>query len=82
MNGFKPYENESDVMRIGALDIENRTDRIAITGDVVLTRDQIGLTLARELQTLIDQVVQALEADQQLPQNVRVKTARVVKNPF
>lgn len=82
---FKPYANESDVIRIGGLEIENRTDRISLTGDAVLTRDQAGLALARELQALMGQVVkalEALEARQQLPETVGVRPAQVVKNPF
>ncbi|WP_029526027.1 hypothetical protein [Polaromonas glacialis] len=82
MSRFKPYANESDVIRIGALEIENRTDRISLTGDVVLTRDQAGLALARELQALIGEVVKALEAEEKLPGTVEVKPAQVVKNPF
>ena len=82
MNHFKPYANESEVIRIGALEIENRIDRVSLTGDVVLTRDQAGLALARELQTLLKQVVQALEAEEKLPDTVEIKPAQVVKNPF
>jgi hypothetical protein len=82
MEHFKPYASESDVIRIGALEIENRTDRISLTGDLVLTRDQAGLALARELQALLKQVVQALQAEDKLPQTVEVKSARVVRNPF
>ncbi|CDS51403.1 hypothetical protein [Polaromonas sp. CG9_12] len=82
MNHFKPYANESDVIRIGALEIENRTDRVSLTGDVVLTRDQAGLALAKELHTLLGQVVQALQAEEKLPQIVEVKPAQIVKNPF
>ena len=82
MNRFKVYANESDVLRIGNLEIENRIDRLSLTGDVVLTRDQAGLALARELQALLDQVVSALEADKQLPEKVQLKTASEIKNPF
>jgi len=82
MSHFNPYANESDVIRIGALEIENRTDRISLTGDVVLTRDQAGLALAKELQALLDQVVGALEAGQPLPERVELKPAKEVKNPF
>ena len=79
---FKPYANEADVLRIGELEIENRVDRVTLTGDVVLTRDQAGFALARELQTIVDGVVKALEADKQLPDAVAVKEARSVRNPF
>ena len=82
MRYFKPYANESDVIRIGALEVENRTDRVSLTGDVVLTRDQAGLALAKELQALMDQVVKVLEAEEKLPEKVEIKPAREVKNPF
>ena len=79
---FKPYANEADVLRVGELEIENRVDRVTLTGDVVLTRDLAGLALAKELQAIVDSVVKALSADNQLPSVVEVKEARSVKNPF
>jgi len=79
---FKPYANEADVIRIGDLEIENRVDRVTLTGDAVLTRDKAGLALAKELQALVDAVVKALESDKALPEVVEVKEARAVKNPF
>ena len=79
---FKPYANEADVLRIGELEIENRVDRVSLTGDVVLTRDKAGLALAKELQSLIGGIVKALEADKQLPKTVKLKPVEVVKNPF
>ena len=82
MRHFKPYANESDVIRIGALEIENRTDRVALTGDVVLTRDQTGLALATELHTLLGQIVKALQDEEKLAETVEVKPAQIVKNPF
>ena len=79
---FKPYANEADVLRVGDLEIENRVDRVTLTGDVVLTRDQAGLALARQLQTVIGDVIKALEEDNQLPSEVEIKKARSVRNPF
>lgn len=79
---FLPYANEADVLRIGDLQIENRVDRISFTGDLVLTKDKAGLALAKELQSLVERVVKALEADKQLPQIVELKAANTVKNPF
>ena len=79
---FKPYATEADVLRIGELEIENRVDRVTLTGDVMLTRDQAGLALARQLQTVIGDVVKALEDDKQLPDVVKIKKARSVRNPF
>jgi len=79
---FKPYANEADVLRIGDLEIENRIDRITLTGDVVLTKDRAGLALAKELQALIGRVVKALEAEKLLPETVELKVTETVKNPF
>ena len=79
---FLPYANEADVLRIGDLEIENRVDRISLTGDLVLTKDKAGLALAKELQSLMERVVKALEADKQLPQIVKLKVPKTVKNPF
>jgi DNA primase large subunit len=81
-NDFKPYANESDVIRIGSLEIENRIDRVSITGDVVLTKDQQGLVLAKELRSLVGRVIRALEAEKQLPETVEIKPAQEVENPF
>ena len=79
---FKPYANEADVLRIGDLEIENRIDRVSLTGDLMLTKDKAGLALARELQTLIGGIVKALEAEKQLPETVALKKTDTVKNPF
>ena len=79
---FKPYFNEADVLRIGDLEIENRVDRVTLTGDVVLTRDQAGLALAKDLLTLMRNVVKALDDDKQQPDVVKLKEAKTVKNPF
>jgi hypothetical protein len=81
-DAFEPYANERDVLRIGHLEIENRIDRISLTGDVVLTRDRAGLMLAKDLQALLAKVVLALEADKALPEAVEVLATKTVKNPF
>ena len=51
------------MLRIDDLEIENRVDRVTLTGDVVLTRNKAGLALVRQLQALVNGVVKALEAD-------------------
>jgi hypothetical protein len=79
---FEPYANEADVLRIGDLEIENRIDRVSLAGDVVLTKDQAGLAMAKELQSLIGRIVKALEAEKQLPESVELKAGVTVKNPF
>lgn len=82
MQKLKPYRNETDVIRIGDLEIENRLDRLSLTGDLVLTKDKAGLALAQELQSLVGRVVRALKAEKQLPDTVEIIPAVTVKNPF
>ena len=82
MNDFKPYVNESDVLTLGNLAIENRVDRVTLHGDVELTKDKAGLALAKQLQAVINATVKALEADKVLPDAVEVAKPRSVKNPF
>lgn len=79
---FEPYANEADVLRIGGLEIENRVDRVSLTGDVVITKDKAGLVLAKELQSLIERTVKALEAEKQLPETVEPNVTVTIKNPF
>ena len=82
MNDFRPYANESDTLTLGNLAVENRVDRVSLHGDVELTKDKVGLALARQLQAVINAAVKALEADKALPDAVEVVKPRSVKNPF
>ena len=78
---FAPYENEADVVEIGRLMLENRVDRITISGDVDLTADRAGLEAARRLHALLGQVVASLEA-KDLPDRLPPPKVETVKNPF
>ncbi|WP_332852378.1 hypothetical protein [Duganella sp. S19_KUP01_CR8] len=81
MSKFVPYANESDVLNIGQLSIENRLDRITLNGDVDLTADQAGLADARALHALLGDVVARLEA-QKLPAKLPPAPRVTVPNPF
>lgn len=78
---FVPYANESDVLEIGNLTIENRVDRISISGDIDLTLDKPGLALAKQLQKLLADVVAQLEK-QELPDQLPPPEVTSVTNPF
>lgn len=78
---FVPYANESDVLNIGSLAIENRLDRISLSGDIDLTLDQEGLALAKQLQKLLNDVVAELEK-QELPKQLPPPEVKTVDNPF
>ena len=78
---FVPYANESDVLEIGGMTVENRIDRISISGDIDLTLDKPGLALARQLQKLLGDVVAQLEK-QALPDQLPPPEVTSVANPF
>ena len=79
---FQPFANESDVLTIGNLSIENRLDRLTLQGDVELTKDRKGLALARQLRALLDATVTAIEGEKELPQAVATEPTQEVRNPF
>ncbi len=81
MTKFAPYENEADVVEIGNLTLENRLDRITISGDVDLTADKDGLARARLLHDLLGRIVAGLEA-QDLPDRLPPPGVGTVANPF
>jgi len=81
MSKFLPYDNEADVVRIGGLQVENRLDRITLSGDLDLTADQAGLADARALHRLLGEVVAALER-RELPARLPPPDSETVANPF
>jgi hypothetical protein len=78
---FVPYANESDVLHIGGLTIENRVDRITVSGDIDLTLDQAGLRDTRVLHKLLSDVLAKLEAGP-LPDKLPPPDVQSVANPF
>jgi hypothetical protein len=78
---FVPYANEADVVQVGNLMLENRLDRITVSGDVDLTMDKAGLAHARRLHEILTAVVERLEAGT-LPEQLPAPAVKTVDNPF
>ncbi|MES2148385.1 MAG: hypothetical protein V4508_01210 [Pseudomonadota bacterium] len=78
---FHPFADEAAVLNVGHLMIENRLDRITVSGDVDLTMDRAGLAHARLLRQLLNDIVAALEA-QDLPEHLPPPPVTRVPNPF
>ena len=82
METIAPYANESEVLIIGDLTVENRVETISIYGSIDLTRDQRGLKLARTLKALFDSIVEVL-ATEDLPESIPPPEGiGEVENPF
>lgn len=80
-NAMTPFANESEVLIFDDLNVENRLDRITLSGHLDLTRDQVGLQQARQLQALLGQIVAALESDD-LPERLPPPQVEEIDNPF
>lgn len=81
MGKFVPFANEADVLNIGQLMVENRVDRVTLSGDVDLTMDQVGLAHARALHQLLGDVLAKLE-QAELPAKLAPPAVSTVANPF
>lgn len=57
-----PFADDDASMSIGELTIENGTRRVAIFGQLELTRDRRGLKRAMALKEVLDKLVATLEA--------------------
>ncbi len=80
--GFMPYANESDTFTIGnELTVENRLDRISISGSIELTKDKEGLQYAYELKRVVDSAIEALKG-KDLPEHIEIAPVEMVENPF
>lgn len=82
MPELNPFANEADSIEIGDLTIENRLDQVSLYGDLQLTKDKRGLEHAKTLKAVLDAVVQALEADKNLPDKISFKPTDEIDNPF
>jgi hypothetical protein len=78
---FIPFANEADVLQVGNLTIENRIDRITLSGDVDLTLDKAGLAKATQLHQLLGDVVAKMAAAE-LPGSLPAPDVKTVANPF
>ena len=56
-----PFKNDSQVLNIGGLCIENGLDSIQIYGELIIRPDQDGLTQAKALHEFAQALILALE---------------------
>ena len=79
----KPFADDTVSASIGGLTVENGLDRIALYGNLDITRDTAGLKLAGELARFLDQAIATMAADTTLPERIAPSAKpTTVRNPF
>ena len=79
---ISPFQNESEVITIEELTIENRLDRISLHGSLDITRDKQGLEYAFMLKRQIDTIVEQLKREDLPNKIIEQNIAREKNNPF
>lgn len=78
---IKPFQNESQVIQIDNLTIENRTDRISIYGNLDICRDKEGQLKAEILKILFEDITLFFQGEE-VPKKITITPTKTVKNPF
>ena len=78
-----PFQDDAESAAIGHMTIENGRDRIVLYGNLEITRDKAGLTLARQIADFLTRIVGILSADPNLPEKILPPDKpKTVPNPF
>lgn len=81
--GMDIFNNDSEVLQIGALTIENHTDCVVIVGDVQIDKTATGRQQAQALYQFAKQLVDTLEQCQDDTDDlVQPKPSKTLPNPF
>ncbi len=79
---FHPFADESAVVTVDNLTVENRLDRVIISGATEITLDKVGLKKAEAILALLQPVLSHLRAQADLPETVVTATPSKGPNPF
>lgn len=80
---FKPFADESSVVTVDQMTVENRLDRVIVTGSIEITHDKAGLAKAEALLALLQPVLQHLQRQAAvLPDHVVTAAPSTTANPF
>lgn len=80
-SSFSPFENESDVLLLGDLTLENRIDRISLYGSIDLTLDQAGMRDAETLLGILTDAVAKMNKHP-LPANIESIAPTLGESPL
>ena len=79
---FQAFADDCSSYTLDNLTFENNADYLSVYGDIQIQRDQQGLQQLLALQSLINQAVIALQADDTLPEQLPAAKHNEIYNPF
>jgi hypothetical protein len=79
---FKAFEKGTESHAIHDLTLENGLDCINMYGNLQISKDQQGLAAAKALQAALNDIVQQLEKESDLPDKIELNEAQEIENPF
>lgn len=88
MSAFKPFQNDSQSVGLDDLTLENQGQQVNLYGSATFTIDKQSLATAKELQDVLAEIIEFLEANQaqtiEKSDLVKLQQQQVdeVNNPF
>ena len=79
---FLAFADDCSSYTLDNLTFENNADHLSVYGDMQIQRDQQGLQQLLTLQSLINQAIMALQADDTLPEQLPAAKHTEIDNPF
>ena len=79
---FLAFADDCSSYTLDNLTFENNANHLSVYGDMQIQRDQQGLQQLLTLQSLINQAVIALQADDTLPEQLPAAKHTEIDNPF
>ena len=79
---FLAFADDCSSYTLDNLTFENNANHLSVYGDMQIQRDQQGLQQLLTLQSLINQAVKALQADDTLPEQLPAAKHTEIDNPF
>ena len=79
---FLAFADDYSSYTLDNLTFENNANHLSVYGDMQIQRDQQGLQQLLALQSLINQAVIALQADDTLPEQLPAAKHTEIDNPF
>jgi hypothetical protein len=84
VTGFGAFDDDSSVMTVDEMSIENGTEIIAIHGSMNIAKDQHSLKNIKALINVLQQISNCIAEEENLPEKIEITTEEggETENPF